>query len=186
MQQLIDLEIVADLPGEPRCGQRRGSDTNGAAAAHDREPLLRSIRRSRASPARRRRRQRERGARDARRDSLVQNRCSSKRPRSLVHQCRAADIGSRCDSRSTARVPTGQRVFRSSGTAGEPLSVALGGLSGARRSPADPRRRRAHEEHGAVRFAGGGYGWRFGDGHRAGHLRIGARDRRSRARCNTR
>ena len=92
MQQLSELESVANLPGEPRDVSAAGVTRTEQRLAHARERFaVRSVD-ERPPPARHRRRQRARGARDARRDSLVQNGCAPKRPRSVGHQRRAAVI----------------------------------------------------------------------------------------------
>ena len=90
-------------------------------------------------------------------------RCATERSRPVGDQRRPSFVRERCDASPAAGIPAGERFFRSPGTAREPVSVAMGGVSGARSSAADPRRRRAFAQHAARGLAGGSDRGRIGN-----------------------
>ena len=76
-------------------------------------------------------------------------------------QRRSAFVCERRHASSAARISTVEGILRFARTAREPLSVAMGGLSSARSSAADPRWRRAFPKYAARRLACGGDGRRI-------------------------
>jgi len=72
------------------------------------------------------------------------------------------------------RISARERVFRSPGTAREPVSMAMGGVSGARPRASDSRRRRHVTQHAAGWHAGGSDGGGIGNWDGACRLWVGA------------
>ena len=161
MPQLDDLAMVASLRGEPqhisaagvtRTGQRLATIENTSAFSPSARGRRRIVvvadndRAARATLAAIRWFKTERTRTPA---------------RSVGPQRRSAFACERRHTSSTARIPTVEGILRFARTAREPLSVAMGGLSGARSSAADPGWRRAFPKYSARRLARGGDGRRI-------------------------
>ena len=134
MQQSNELQSVAGLTGEPRHISAAGVTRTGQRliTLENTSPFDPSH--DRPAAHRRGRRQRPGGSGHAGGDSLVQNGCAPQRSRPVGSQRRPAFVRERCDARPAAGISAGERVFRSPRTAGEPVSMAMGGVSGARSS----------------------------------------------------